>query len=173
MMYCMEIMQGRVSNFETSEDLSDLKQKYRTEFLLQASKIFYNNLAYKINNNSVTLEDLNYVITTWEAIISYHSSYGTSDAINQELIQDFLKEYQNIQDEFFTSITLCNDISMSELYQYLNDYCIYKQDENSNIKVNANLTFLTTSQKERIRNKINGSRIEFTLPINSVVDQLS
>ena len=135
----MEIMQGRVSNFETSEELSDLKQKYRTEFLLQASKIFYNNLAYKINNNSVTLEDLNYVITTWEAIISYHSSYGTSDAINQELIQDFLL-----------------------VYQYLNDYCMYKQDENSNIKVYANLTFLTTSQKERIRNKINGSRIELT-----------
>ena len=183
MMYCMEIMQGRVDNFEEiyenyygkefEDDFSELKQKYRTEFLLQASKIFYNNLAYKIHDKSVTLEDLNYIITTWEAILSYHTSYGTSNALNQELIQEFLKEYQNIQDEFFTSITLCNDISVSELYQYLNDYCMYKQDKNGTVEVNANLSFLTTSQQERIQNKINGSRIEFTLPINSVVELLS
>lgn len=178
MMYSIEIISGGQFNFFDAYyekyglfDTSNFLQNYRRQALLVASKIFYNNLALSLmTNDNMTLEDINCLISTYEATLSYHTNYGSHNETIKEETQSFIQEYNKIQKKFFEVIALDNNLEQSTLIKTLNNYCMYRTTENGDMIINAELDWLNDNQKEWLKNKLNSPRIKFTHPMNTLVE---
>lgn len=183
MMYAIEIMQGRVSDFneiyknyygkELNQDMSSVKEMYRGKALTEIAKIFYSNLAKAVvSNKNITLEDINYLISVFEGTTAYHLQYNLNVELNKDYTQDFLNSYNEIQSKFFEALALSNNIEYSDLLSSFNNYKVYALGSNGTKVANASLSFLNEEQKAWLQSKISSERMTFTNPINVIVDSI-
>lgn len=185
MMYAMEVVQKRVNTFQddykntygvelSDNDYLEIRHQLRRDFLLEVSKIFYSNLASSINNrNDVTLEDVFSLITIFEGDLNYHLEYSTNSSItDDEKDKEFLQEYEKIQEAFFSSLTICNNIEYNDIIARLEEYGLYVENTDKST-INATLTWVNDEKKEWLIEKANGERMLYGFSINKISSELS
>lgn len=184
-MYAMEIVQKKVATYQEDyknnygAELSDdeylnIRYSLRRDFILEMSKIFYNNLAISINNrNDVTLEDIFYLITIFEGDMNYHLDYCKSGRITDDTdTQNFLRRYAEIQESFFSSITVCNSIEYSDIIEKYNQYGLFVKSDNQELSANASLRWMNDSKKAWLLEKAQGSRMLYGNSIQQIIAEI-
>jgi len=181
MMYAMEITQKYAEDhmelYETMHandetfDYTKIRETYRSEFLIESTKIFYANLANKIINEDLTLEDIFCLMTLYEGDLSNHIPYNESANLDKEYNQNMLLEYNNIQANFFESLSNATGLSIDDLYQKYNSYSAFIIDEEENITLNANLSFLNETQIDWLINNCNPEVHNYTKPVNLIFSE--
>lgn len=154
MMYSIQIIQVEPEEFFeklnkeiTDEEKAELKKDLRTSICSTLTKYFYKNLTQKTLNQKVSLQDLFYLITVFESDINNHLSYNKIE--NYEYYENFLKDYSEVQNEFFKAISASSGYSYEEILEKFNNYALY-QDINGVRKYNATLEWLPTDKQEYI-----------------------
>lgn len=108
------------------------------------TKYFYRNLAERVHNGSVTLQDAFYLINTFEAALNLHIVYD--DAQRVEYNDESLKFYIETQNKFFQMIAEDSGMTFEEIETKFNEYAlIIKTDEG----YQRNCQFLWLNQNER------------------------
>lgn len=108
------------------------------------TKYFYKNLAERVHNGSVTLQDAFYLINTFEAALNLHIVYD--DAQRVEYNDESLKFYIETQNKFFQMIAEDSGMTFEEIETKFNEYAlIIKTDEG----YQRNCQFLWLNQNER------------------------
>lgn len=108
------------------------------------TKYFYKNLAERVHNGSVTLQDAFYLINTFEAALNLHIVYD--DAQRVEYNDESLKFYIETQNKFFQMIAEDSEMTFEEIETKFNEYAlIIKTDEG----YQRNCQFLWLNQNER------------------------
>lgn len=159
MLYNIEIIEQRnpsefielykkLYNVDLSQDknkLNSVKQSLRCEAYVTLSKMFYKNLANKICNGGVTLEDALYLIRVFEADMHAHLLYTEIDRFVDTT--NFIEIYKSIQENFFSMIS---NKSIDEMYEYLNNYSMLCINNNGIINDNFDLKFIKEDKKNFI-----------------------
>lgn len=130
-----------------TEKLLNIRSELRGTACLTMSKFFYKNLALKIDNKSVCLEDIFKVISIYELEMSRQLWYDTE----YEDLQVFYEGYVNVQNVFFANLANALGVETSyikELY-----YAYNKEVEITNISI----PWLSNDENEYL-NYINESR---------------
>jgi hypothetical protein len=108
------------------------------------TKYFYRNLAERVHNGSVTLQDAFYLINTFEAALNLHIVYD--DAERVEYNDESLKYYIQTQNKFFEMIAEDSGMTYDEVVNRFNNYSlIIKTDQG----YQRNCQFLWLDQGER------------------------
>lgn len=115
---------------------SELKQSMKVSICEYLSKNFYKSLINNINNNSMNLDDIFYLISVFEAKLDEKIYY--SSQYDYETNKDFFEFYTNIQNEFFELISLNSGITFDEVVNKFNNYSLYKEDGSINCTYNFN-----------------------------------
>lgn len=183
MMYAMEIAQSKVTTYQedykekygielSDEEYLEIRHQLRRDFIIETAKIFYSNLAIAINNHQdVTLEDIFYLITIFEGDMNYHLEYNVGNKIDDtEETISFLKEYNKIQEKFFDSLTISNNISINDIYLLYNNYGMYVGNDKK--EVNATLSWLNQEKKEWLKEKAEGERVIYGYQVQQILENI-
>lgn len=133
MMYSIEIMQQSNSDFydwytqTTGDDIygdesveTEVVLTVKEDALLTLTKIFYRDLARRINKGDVTLQDAYYLMRLYEADLNRHSANNTVGYM--EFFSGFYDIYVELQDEFFKVLSEENNISAETLATDFENY---------------------------------------------------
>lgn len=151
----------KIYNIDLSQDkekLNSIKQKLRCEAYVTLSKIFYKNLAYKINVGGVTLQDTLYLIRVFESDMHTHLLYTEMDRFVDTT--DFIEIYKGIQENFFSAIS---NKEIDEMYEKLNNYSMLYIDSDEIVKNNFDLNFIGSDKKKFIM-KLQGNVYKTGIP---------
>ena len=167
MFYALTILNSNSPGLEGINFYQTLKSTYNVEWTatenrlfeeslrgvvaISESKMFYNNLLEKINNKSVTLEDVFSVIAVYELELSRQLWYQTK----YESLEYFLEEYTKIQTEFFYVLSINSQLdveSLKELY-YLYNENYHLESINVSFLSNEENAFLNYISETRTGNK--------------------
>lgn len=108
------------------------------------TKYFYRNLAERVHNGSVTLQDAFYLINTFEAALNLHIVYDEAERV--EYNDESLKYYIQTQNKFFEMIAEDSGMTYDEVVNRFNNYSlIIKTDQG----YQRNCQFLWLDQGER------------------------
>ena len=183
MMYAMEIVQQRVDDYQTDfeaiygqtmsdDDFLVAREKYRTDFLLQASLIFYNNLAQAIvDKEGVTLEDIFALMTVYEGDLNWHLRYDQGTNRTKEYNLKFLSAYADIQKQFMDSLASANHMDVSDVLASFNCYLLFEDEEKG--RLNCTLDWMNEDKAEWLFDKASGDRIFYTKPINLIISGIA
>lgn len=111
------------AKFFDSNNISDeynFKKELKASIGQTMTKIFYKNLAEKIKGISFRLEDVFSLISVFETELSKEIWYNSVE--NIPYMDDFYKNYQLIQTEFFELISRSLDINISDIEEYYVNY---------------------------------------------------
>lgn len=183
MMYAMEIVQKKVTTYQEEyaqkfkEELSDqdymkIRYQLRRDFILETAKIFYSNLANAINNrNDVTLEDIFFLITIFEGDMNYHLEYSTSKTTSlDDETKKFLTQYNELQTNFFSSLSICNNLTIDDVMLLYNEYGMYAQTNDTSNAYNASLKWISDEKRKWLETKAEGTRILYGLTIQQIIN---
>lgn len=183
MMYAMEIVQKKVTTYQEdyaktyNEELSDqeymnIRYQLRRDFILETAKIFYSNLSNAINNrNDVTLEDIFFLITVFEGDMNYHLEYSTNKASSiDDETKEFLAQYNELQTNFLSSLSICNNLNLDDITHLYNEYGMYAQTNDSSNTYNASLKWLSTEKKQWLEAKVEGTRILYGQTVQQIIN---
>lgn len=183
MMYAMEIVQKKVTTYQEdyakkyNEELSDqeymnIRYQLRRDFILETAKIFYSNLANSINNrNDVTLEDVFYLITIFEGDMNYHLEYSTRKTSNiDDETKEFLSQYNELQTNFFSSLSICNNLSIDDVTLLYSEYGMYAQTNDGSKVHNASLKWITDEKRNWLEEKSEGTRILYGQTVQQIIN---
>ena len=150
LMYSLEVMQQAPSDFyealekeigrkKDSTLIDEVNYAVKGSICETLTKVFYKNLSKSIVNKDVSLGDVFYLISVFENDINNHILYDSSNKYKNN--EHFMETYVEIQDNFFSSLSINLNMSQDELEQYYNNYTsvIKTGDTTSN---NYNLKFL-------------------------------
>lgn len=173
MMLSVEVFQSRFNSFQddykekfetelSEDDYSKIKYQLRRSYTLESSKIFYNNLAQAIKNqNEVKLEDIFALITIFEGDLNYHFDYDYYNKLtDDEEDWEMFNEYKKIQDAFFSSLAMCNNLEYTEILNKFYNYGLYIENTNKE-ELNAPLTWISEQKKEWLVAKSNNKRTSY------------
>jgi hypothetical protein len=86
------------------------------------TKYFYKNLAERVHGGDVTLQDVFYLINTFEAALSLHIVYD--EAERQEFIDEAIAFYVEAQDKFFAMVAEDSGLSFEEVIERFGQYAL-------------------------------------------------
>lgn len=129
---------------DNDEERLKVKKEMLRESLLQLTKNYYKNLAVNAKTGKMSLEDSFYLMRIWEADMMYHLEYNEED--NYEICKDFLVEYKEIQDLFFSLLSNSTSYNVNDLYDMFNNYSMKTKNGN-----NYALDFLNKKEIEFIK----------------------
>lgn len=163
MMYSIEIIQSSPSDFyrvyEASEGITmneyyetDLRLTLKGDLCQTMNKLFYRNLANRLVNENIPLEDVFYLISVYEADLNNHILYSESSKYdyNEELMQN----YVNIQSKFFECISTSTGMSLEDIEELYSNYTARVYDSNGNIVNNYDLSWLESDKVSYIEERL-------------------
>lgn len=152
MMVSINIIQAEPEDFikkyekaygkEFSEEsvFTEVKCIIKAEVMQTLTKYFYKNLANKIANKELAIEDIFYLITIFENDINLHIKYTNSKY--NDYNENFINYYVNVQNEFFYSISLNGTYTFEEIQGKFDLYNVKAYDEANNLQNNYSLVWL-------------------------------
>ena len=154
MMYSVEIMQQQPDDFyqvydeylgheATADEIAALNNELRSDVCQTFNRIFYRNLANKLTEENIDLNDIFYLISTYEMDLNNHISYDVYDCYYRN--ETLMNNYVDMQDEFFNLIANRLNISYDEVVNLYNSYTA-----KSNNGDNYNLSWLSEDKKDYI-----------------------
>lgn len=131
-MYAIELIQNENEDFEKAylaymnsekyflrpEDWSVIKQELKSGMAVKLSSMFYRDLAQAVKAGKLTLKDIYYVISVFEAEIEWHNTYDSLDRF--QINRPFMKAYVDIQDTFYMCISA--NYTYDEIVEGFNNY---------------------------------------------------
>lgn len=163
MMYSIEIIQSSPSDFyrvyEASEGITmneyyetDLRLTLKGDLCQTMNKLFYRNLANRLVNENIPLEDVFYLISVYEADLNNHILYSESSKYdyNEELMQN----YVNIQSKFFECISTSTGMTLEDIEELYSNYTARVYDSNGNIVNNYDLSWLESDKVSYIEERL-------------------
>lgn len=148
----------------------DVKYRMKKSICTTLAKYFYKNLAERVKNTDVTLEDIFYLINVFEADLNSHIMYDeTFDQSKKEENKYFLENYIYIQDRFFDLLSSSSEYSKEEIIQMFNEYAMVIENDGVYDR-NARFTWLEDSEKEFIYQMQTQNITCFTTNIRNIYD---
>lgn len=89
------------STYNSYNDINATKYNMKASIFTTLSKYFYRNLAERVKNDNVTIEDIFYLIKVFETDLNSHLYIYTDDPTIKEANVYFMTEYITMQNEFF------------------------------------------------------------------------
>lgn len=136
MLYSICYIQTEREDFATvynKENGSITGQELNVKLIMKGSiiqtmtKYFYKNLAERVHNGSVTLQDAFYLINAFEACINRHIIYD--DSSNYKYNSEAISFYIETQDKFFQMISEDSGIAFDEIVNKFNNYSLIIQTD--------------------------------------------
>lgn len=154
------------NSFESS---LQVKYEMKKSICVTLAKYFYKNLAERIKNDNVTLEDIFYLINVFESDLNTHILYDEAydESIRKENIY-FLEEYITIQDNFFRMLASSNNLDENEIVDLFNSYAMVIQGEDGTYRRNVGLNWLEDTEREFIFNLLTKNITSFTNNIRNM-----
>ncbi|MBQ4031036.1 MAG: hypothetical protein II625_04705 [Bacilli bacterium] len=123
----------------------EIKRDMKNSVCLSLTKIFYRNLAERVKNTEVSIQDIFYLINAFEEDISWHTYYD-EESQNYEY---FMGEYVRIQDGFFKMLAGGNQDLYNDIVESFNSYSMAIQTDEG-LRRNCQLDWLTEGEKKFI-----------------------
>lgn len=152
-LYVVELLRNRPEDFKLAyekehgpleEDYSEfLKKTYNPYFAEVISKLLYKNLALKLSQNEMSLNDVFYIISMYELDLS--KDIPLNNASVREKYKDVYDRYADMQRAFFALIQAYTDINVEDSF---NNYRMnYEGDA---VYANASLDWLEAEKRAYI-----------------------
>lgn len=174
-MYAIELIQNENDDFEkiyieytnqnkhylSTEEWINIKRELKSAIAINLSIMFYENLAQLVQAGSVTLNDVYYLITVFEAEIESHNTY---DSLNRfEANKPFMERYIQIQDIFFNYIE--SSYLPEEMINGFNTFS-FKDDYDTSYIHSDTSKFINCRQNELISNTTTNIRMFYNVLLN-------
>lgn len=133
---------GEIEGKETT-----IKRIMKDSVVKTMTKYFYKNLAERVANADVTLQDAFYLINVFESSLSGHLIYD--DASRYELNESSINFYVEIQNEFFKYIAQDSGFTYDDIVKQFGEFALVIKNEGLYSRNNS-FTWLTEEEKEFI-----------------------
>ena len=157
---------GRNAENDRKAIIREMKQG----ICITLTKYFYRNLAERVANTDVSLQDIYYLINVFEEDLSSHTDYDSSEkfAFNKE----FMSYYIEVQDEFFNMIADDN-MSFDDIVNGFKEYSMALSTNNGLVR-NCELSWLNEKEKNFLNEDIMRRNMwAFTSNIRDLYSSLS
>jgi hypothetical protein len=122
------------------------------------TKYFYKNLAERVANTDVSLQDIYYLINVFEEDLSSHTDYDSSEKFTFN--KEFMSYYIEVQDEFFNMIADDN-MSFDDIVNGFKEYSMALSTNNGLVR-NCELSWLNDKEKNFLNNLIRATTNEIS-----------
>lgn len=124
-----------------------IKRIMKESIVKTMTKYFYKNLAERVANSDVTMEDVFYLINVFESALNVHLTYD--DADRYELNEHAIKFYLEVQNSFFAKIVEGSNMTFDELIDDFNNYALIIKTSEGYTRNNS-FNWLTEKEKDFI-----------------------
>ena len=125
----------------------EVKKIMKESVIQTMTKYFYRNLAERVHNGDVTLQDTFYLINTFESALNLHIIYDDESRI--EYNDEAISFYVEAQDKFFQMIAEDSGMSYEEIEEQFNNYSLIIKTD-SGYQRNYSFNWLTEGEKEYV-----------------------
>lgn len=125
----------------------DIKKIMKESVIQTMTKYFYKNLAERVHNGDITLQDTFYLINTFESALNLHIIYDDESRI--EYNDEAIKFYVEAQDIFFQMIAEDSGMTYEEIEEQFNNYSLIIKTD-SGYQRNYSFNWLTEGEKEYV-----------------------
>lgn len=129
------------------------------------TKYFYKNLAERVANADVSLQDVFYLINAFESSLSRHLAYD--DASRYNLQKETLEYYVQVQNQFFEYIAKDSGMTYEQIVDSFNSYALIVKD-GKNIQRNYSFAWLDDEEKRYVGDLITSNIDDFTINIRNL-----
>ena len=105
-----------------AEQIITIKKIMKESVVQTMTKYFYKNLAECVKDGNVTLQDVFYLINTFEAALSLHIEYD--DPEREEYNDEAITFYVEAQDKFFEMIAQDSGLAFEEVNDKFGEYAL-------------------------------------------------
>lgn len=161
MMYSIEILQQDPDEFidwyskEYNVDMITHDQEkiklhldVKADALMTLTKLFYRNIARRVNTGNATLQDVYYLMRIYECDLQNHLS--NNEVSYMIYFKDLYPKYLELRDEFFKAIAKDNSLSIEEINNGFLNYSINAKSGDEKLSPNCTLAFLSDNQKNTV-----------------------
>jgi hypothetical protein len=161
MLYSLEIIEAEPQEFKdayknaygeelSSDRLVEIKRDMKSSICTTLSKVFYRDLANRVNDGNVTLEDAFYLIKVFQSDLFTHLRYDNEAKLEHSMY--YLETYTEIQKNFFSSLSV-SGMTYEDIAAYFDEYSMRVIKDGVEIDKNYTLSFLPESKIEYIENR--------------------
>ncbi len=152
------------------ECTTEVKDDMRTSIGKTMTKLFYRNLAERVADTDVTLEDVYYIINVFEGALSRHLWYDDSSLYY--LFEDTMRYYVDTQDKFFEYIAEDSGYTYDQVIDGFNSFAMVYSD-GGDYHRNCSFDWLDEDEKTYIGDVFTTNIKDFTINIRRVVEEHS
>jgi len=168
LLYSIDYLQNNREDFEAVymadnglEKMEDstrttIKREMKNSICITLTKIFYRNLAERVKNTDVSIQDIFYLINVFEEDINYHTQY---DEKGKDYVR-MMEEYTNIQNNFFRMLAGNDEKTYNEIVEAFNVYSMAIVT-NDGLRRNCELSWLTEEEREFIYDQMVTYNIQY------------
>ena len=129
------------------------------------TKYFYKNLAERVANSNVTLQDLFYIINVYESALNTHLIYDDESRLNYN--QESIRYYIEVQNEFFKSVAQDSSYTFEEIIEKFDDYALVIYTDGEYFR-NGSFDWLSDSEKGYIADVLTTNIQNLTTNIRNI-----
>lgn len=135
------------------------------------TKYFYKNLAERVHNGSVSLQDAFYLINTFESALNLHIVYD--DAERVEYNDESIKFYIETQNKFFQMIAQDSGMTYDEIVEKFGNYALIIKTD-SGYQRNCQFNWLDQDEKDYVATMLTTNINSLTYNIRDIdyIDQV-
>lgn len=148
-----------------TEQADTVKNEMRTGIAKTMTKLFYRNLAERVANTDVTMEDLFYLINVFEGALSRHLWYD--DESLYSMFEDTMRYYVETQNRFFEYIAQDSGYTYDQIAAMFGDFAMVYMDS-GNYYRNCSFTWLDEDEKSYVGDVFTTNLKDFTINIREV-----
>lgn len=137
-----EAVNGDIEGQETT-----VKKIMKESIVQTMTKYFYKNLAERVHSGDVILQDVFYLINTFEAALNLHIVY--EDAERYEYNDESLKFYTELQNLFFEQIAADSEMTYESIVESFGQYALVRETD-TGYQRNYQFSWLDAEEKEYI-----------------------
>lgn len=143
----------------------EVKKIMKESVIQTMTKYFYRNLAERVHNADVTLQDAFYLINTFEAALNLHIIYD--DASRIEYNDEAIKFYVEAQDKFFQMIAEDSGMTYDDIENQFNNYSLIIKTD-TGYQRNYSFNWLTQDEKDYVGTVLTTNMEHLTTNIRNV-----
>lgn len=148
-----------------TNDTDKVKNEMRASMAKTMTKYFYRNLAERVANADVTMEDAFYLINVFESSLSRHLWYDDSSLYS--MFEDTIRYYVETQDMFFQYIAQDSGYSYDDVVDRFNNFAMVYIDNGRYFRNNS-FTWLDDKEKTYVGDVFTNNIKDFTVNIRNI-----
>ena len=155
---------------DAENDRKEIVREMKQGICITLTKYFYRNLAERVANSDVSLQDIYYLINVFEEDLSSHTDYDSAEKFTFN--REFMSYYIGVQDEFFNMIADEN-MDFNDVVNGFKEYSMALSTNNGLVR-NCELSWLNDKEKNFLNEDILRRNMwAFTSNIRDLYESLS